>query len=123
LLYAAPALRPSYLAGDVGGLLIPQLAPRMTDRSAQCGRWRVSCSPADPAGPALLQLEVDGDLAAQPSDDAPSGGVPADYLDALRALCAAAWSARDGRAGETDLRLEAGSAQAAAVLEQFALAS
>jgi glycerol-1-phosphatase len=65
LLAAPPHQRPTYVAADLSGLLTPH--PAATDLS--CGGWQAS--PGDP-----LTLAGSGD----------------DPIDALRALCVAAWS-------------------------------
>lgn len=71
VLAARPGQRPGYLAGDLRGLLIPHAAPSEQDGTMTCGGWSVS-----PSGQ-RLRLAA---LAADGQD-----------LDALRALCAAAW--------------------------------
>ena len=67
LLVAVPEQRPTYVAGSVRGLLEPQPGPERDGGAWTCGGWRV-----EPG----LALRGDGD-----------------HLDALRALCAAAWDA------------------------------
>jgi glycerol 3-phosphatase-2 len=69
---AAPVRRPAYLARDLGGLLTPHPEVTPADGGLRCGGWTARLAPD--AG----QLELSG-----------SG----DPLDALRALCGAAWSA------------------------------
>jgi HAD superfamily hydrolase (TIGR01450 family) len=77
LLGARAELRPTYLAADLSGLLTPHPEPQLDSGAAVCGRWRAS------EGPDGLTLErVDA-----------GDGASTDELDALRALCAAAWSA------------------------------
>jgi glycerol 3-phosphatase-2 len=66
LLAAVPDQRPTYVARSVAGLLEPQPAPRSDGADWTCGGWTVS---------------PDGRLSGAGDD-----------LDALRALCAAAWS-------------------------------
>jgi hypothetical protein len=66
LLLAPPPQRPTYLARSVRGLLDRQPAPVRDGDAWSCGGWRV--------GPGLRRTG--------------SG----DDLDALRALCAAAWA-------------------------------
>jgi HAD superfamily hydrolase (TIGR01450 family) len=66
LLAAVPEQRPTYVAASVAGLLQPQPGPEHDGDDWTCGGWTVS-----PSG----RLSGDGD-----------------DLDALRALCAAAWS-------------------------------
>jgi ribonucleotide monophosphatase NagD (HAD superfamily) len=69
LLVAVPQQRPTYVAASVRGLLEVQPAPRREGDAWTCGGWRV-----EPG----LQLTGGGD-----------------DLDALRALCAAAWTSGD----------------------------
>jgi glycerol-1-phosphatase len=66
LLGAVPEQRPTYVARSVAGLLEPQPAPSRDGKDWTCDSWRVS---------------PDGRLSGSGDD-----------LDALRALCAAAWS-------------------------------
>ncbi|MFF8600253.1 HAD hydrolase-like protein [Streptomyces sp. NPDC015232] len=73
LLAAVPEHRPTYVAADLRGLLVPQ--PEVTgdaDGGFRCGGWTASVS-----GGALL---LDG------------AGEGLDALDGVRALCAAAWT-------------------------------
>lgn len=80
-LLAAPAkLRPTYLARDVGGLLVRHPQPAIENERAVCGSW--SAARLDPAKTAR-RMEL--------RRDAVTGGGNADDLDALRALCAALW--------------------------------
>lgn len=75
LLVAAPVRRPAFIAADLEGLLAPHLSPtRDNDGSWRCGGWRVRESTGDGGSGYRLELEGQGD-----------------ELDALRALCAAAW--------------------------------
>jgi glycerol-1-phosphatase len=74
---APPAQRPTYLAGDLAGLLEPHPAVTSQDGTYRCSGWSARRD-GD-------QLELTG------------GG---DRVDGLRALCAAAWSA-DGVAAES----------------------
>jgi glycerol 3-phosphatase-2 len=67
LLGAGPRQRPTYVAASVRGLLDPQPVARRDGDGWVCGGWRAT---------AELGLSGDGD-----------------DLDALRALCAAAWAA------------------------------
>ena len=68
---APPHQRPSYLARDLSGLLAPHPAVDHADGGYRCGGWHARWQ-----APARLVLDGDGDP-----------------MDALRALCAAAWSA------------------------------
>ncbi|MFE3074308.1 HAD hydrolase-like protein [Streptomyces sp. NPDC059247] len=77
LLGAVPAHRPTYVAADLRGLLVPQ--PEVVadgDGGFACGQWRASVRGGE--------LVLDG----------PDGGA-ADVMDAVRALCGAAWAAAD----------------------------
>lgn len=84
-LAAEPKHRPTYLAQDVRGLLVPHAAPEIAGDAARCGGWTVSTG-------SRLTLSGSGDA-----------------LDALRALGTAAWSAAitsveaDGPAAEQAL--------------------
>lgn len=74
---ASPGARPTYLAADLSGLLVPHPAVLLDHegRSARCGGWHVA-------------LGRDG-------WDVDGGGDP---LDGLRAVCALAWATGDGGA-------------------------
>jgi hypothetical protein len=74
---APPHQRPSYLARDLSGLLTPHPPVTRADGGFRCGGWHVRWQ-----APGRLALDGDGDP-----------------IDALRALCAAAWSA-DGTGAE-----------------------
>ncbi|MFL6053441.1 MAG: HAD-IIA family hydrolase [Actinoallomurus sp.] len=69
LLSAPPPQRPTYIAADLTGLLVPHPEVRHADGSYGCGGWTV--------GP---------DLSVRGSGD---------RIDALRALCVAAWKSGD----------------------------
>jgi glycerol-1-phosphatase len=68
---APPHQRPSYLAQDLSGLLTPHPPVTEADGGFRCGSWHAHWQ-----APGRLALDGDGDP-----------------MDALRALCAAAWSA------------------------------
>lgn len=82
LLSAPVPLRPDFVAHDVGGLLYRHPAPEVGDGVATCGRWQARAKDGE------LHLE-------QPGSDDEAGTEPVDDLDALRALCVAAWAAID----------------------------
>ena len=84
LVHATPKLRPTYLAADVAGLLMAHPQPDVIDGGSRCGRWRVVQD-----GPAL-RLGTGGADSGTRADESDEAG---DELDALRALCAAAWAA------------------------------
>lgn len=104
LLTAAPLRRPTYLAADLEGLLVPHPEPFVdTDGAYLCGGWRVGSGSADRP----LELQGDGE-----------------DVDALRALCAAAWA--EPHAGPASDRamppsVRAGGPSARAVLDRLAL--
>jgi HAD superfamily hydrolase (TIGR01450 family) len=79
---ADPGYRPTYLAEGLDGLLVPHPAPRPDAGGWACGGWRVH----------LLQ-PGDGRVALAGSGD---------RVDALRALCAAAWSGGGAHAVKPD---------------------
>jgi glycerol-1-phosphatase len=82
LLTAPSGLRPDYVARDVAGLLQTHPAPDWNEGRARCGQWQATAAAGE------LRLER---IAAGPGTARP----PEDGLDALRALCAAAWDAPD----------------------------
>ncbi|MDQ1651499.1 MAG: glycerol-phosphatase [Cryptosporangiaceae bacterium] len=73
LIAAGPRQRPDYLAADLRGLLEPHPTPTLVPGGAECRGWTVTAD----AG----ELRLGG------------RGLP---IDALRALCAAAWSGGSG---------------------------
>lgn len=87
LLAAVPEHRPTYVAADLRGLLVPQ--PEVADGADGafwCGGWTASVS-----GGALL-LDAVGDAAGDADADATGAAGGLDPLDGVRALCAAAWT-------------------------------
>jgi len=110
LLSAAPALRPTFIAPDAGGLLVAHVAPTLSDQVARCGAWTATHEDAD------VVLARTGDEAVQQS---------ADGLDPLRALCALSWSLADRSPAGGDSRaaaLRGRDEPAHAVLRGLALA-
>ena len=109
LLTAPPVWRPTFLAADLGGLLVPHEQPALVEGGAVCGRWRAARFGAgggagDGRGgggaPGARDDDDDGDDArltlrrhagARPNEPAGEAASAADGLDALRALCAARW--------------------------------
>jgi HAD superfamily hydrolase (TIGR01450 family) len=86
LLLAPPAQRPTFVAADLAGLLVPHLEPALADGSAACGGWQAEVAAAEGAGRLVLR--------PRPATGDPESA--AGDLDALRALCAAWWAS--GRA-------------------------
>ncbi|SEC70650.1 Haloacid Dehalogenase Superfamily Class (subfamily) IIA [Streptomyces sp. 2231.1] len=80
LLAAPPRHRPTYVDGDLRGLLAAQPEVTRDGDGFRCGEWTARASTG--------RLEVDG------------GGTAA--MDGLRALCAAAWAAAGDGACELD---------------------
>ena len=111
-LLAAPAkLRPDYLAADVAGLLATHPEPAAVEGGRRCGRWLAT---AGGDGLRLAQSSPGpGDRSGDNDDD----------LDALRALCAAAWSGDDGgsRAAGSVRTGDGAEGEATAVLERLGL--
>jgi HAD superfamily hydrolase (TIGR01450 family) len=90
----APPLRPTYLAADLRGLLVP--APRVAVTvaqahvSAECGAVRLRV-PTTQTGPGSTADWLPDPLRPAPSDDP----VPAADLDAVRAALAVSWALLD----------------------------
>lgn len=79
LITAPMELRPTYIAADVGGLLRHQPQTVRLPSGAACGQWRVART--------LRTLR----LSRRPGQRGQTAMSPESDLDALRALCAAAW--------------------------------
>lgn len=104
LLEAPERLRPDYIAADLGGLLVTHPEPTVDRSGARCGAWS-----AGHDGTALM---------LRATTSAPHGST-GDGLDALRALCAAAWTWPDD-AGT--VRVEGADSEADAELARLNLA-
>jgi HAD superfamily hydrolase (TIGR01450 family) len=99
LLTAPPALRPTFVAADVSGLLVAHPEPQVVSGGALCGRWRAH------------RVETGLALASAEGSGGPEGGSERDEraltgseLDAVRALCAALWEGmHDAEAGAGEL--------------------
>ena len=76
LLAAPTALRPTFVARDLRGLLTTHPRPLLDGPSAECGGWLA---------------RVDGGVVVLSG----AGGGPGTDVDALRALCAAVWADAD----------------------------
>ncbi|MCE7080823.1 HAD hydrolase-like protein [Streptomyces sp. ST2-7A] len=82
LVTAAPEHRPTYIAADLRGLLVPHPAVGITsDGTAECGAWR---SRVREGRPVLERVP-----------EVPDGEAGTDRWDGLRALCAAVWAVAD----------------------------
>jgi HAD superfamily hydrolase (TIGR01450 family) len=109
LLAASPERRPSFIATDLGGLLVAHAAPRGVDGETVCGRWHVG--------------RARGRLTLRRDDGLPDSAA-ADDLDALRALCAARWTGDDHPSGVIAGDADAGQRRAVdAVLDRLGLAT
>ncbi|GIL28749.1 HAD-IIA family hydrolase [Actinocatenispora comari] len=108
LIAAPPAVRPSYLAADLSGLVTPHREPVSDEAGVRVGGWQVRYA----AGVAELTATDadpgDGAGALTAADADPRTGI-----DALTALCAAVW-----RSG---LPVRAGDRAAAAILSELGL--
>lgn len=107
LLAAPTKLRPSYLADDAGGLLQRHPRPATADGRVECGEWTVHAAlsavgdAGARSGEGSSQSAVDrpaGTLTLEHRDNRQpdavarsAGGKRTAELDALRALCVAAW--------------------------------
>ncbi|MDT4937063.1 MAG: glycerol-phosphatase [Pseudonocardiales bacterium] len=103
LLRAEPRSRPTYLSADLAGLLTAHPGVAVDDGTTRCGAWQAAA-----AAGGLELVSIDG---------RDSG----DGLDALRALCAAAWWALDSGAPVDHLGCVAGDDVAGIALERLAL--
>jgi HAD superfamily hydrolase (TIGR01450 family) len=99
--------RPTYLAAGLDGLLVPHPAPRPDPGGWACAGWRVTARPG--AEPGAAPGSNTGSHTGSDSGVRLSGS--GDPVDALRALCALAWSTGrvpgvrpDGAAAEAALR-------------------
>jgi HAD superfamily hydrolase (TIGR01450 family) len=106
LVHAPEPLRPSYVAADAGGLLVAHPEPEHRSNEVACGLWHVRQTDAG--------WELAGAREASGDDD----------LDALRAICAAVWTA-DGSDDRRAARITPASADdaAAAALHRLGLAA
>jgi HAD superfamily hydrolase (TIGR01450 family) len=136
LLAAAPGSRPTFVARDLSGLLESHPAVRSEDGGSRCGRWQVRVD--GPGGAqAVLTLRRgsdngtgdgdratgDGDGATGDGDGERTGGPPTDDdMDALRALCAAAWAVSDATAAGSPSSVHGADREAQAVLARLGLA-
>ena len=124
VLGADPAHRPTYLAEGLDGLLAPHPAPRAEVGGGwTCGGWRVAPQPGAGQGPGADQ-DAGAGQGPGAGQDAGAGQGPSaagrlvlagsgDALDALRALCAAAWAGEDAGAVPPTVLPEGAAAEAA----------
>jgi glycerol 3-phosphatase-2 len=97
---AAPAHRPSYLGKDVGGLLDAQPEPTAYEGGWVCGPWLARRQDD------VVSLEPSGSAAAGADEGGPTPFGPED-IDAVRALCAAAWAGSDSSTAPQTVRCRA----------------
>ena len=76
LLLAPPQRRPAYIAADLSGLNVAQPEVTGHDRAFRCGGWTAAAAGANAGGDPWLTVAGAGH-----------------WVDGLRALCAAAWTA------------------------------
>jgi hypothetical protein len=132
LLAAPPALRPTYLSEDVGGLLVSHTGPEWVDGGVVCGAWRAVSTSAE-GGERRLALRRVSASVAQASeardgnDDRRDAAGDRRDLDALRALCAAVWASDLPGSERSSVRVDADAddtrsrSAVDAVIEQFGL--
>ena len=84
LLDAGVRHRPTYLARDLSGLLVAHAGTTVRDSTALSGSWRAT------ADGSQIRLQARGHDATGGRPEAPQASDASD-IDALRALCAAAW--------------------------------
>jgi HAD superfamily hydrolase (TIGR01450 family) len=106
LLAAAPQHRPTYLAENVGGLLVTHPEVEVTTAGATCGLWHAERAEADGSSRRVRLRST--------------SGADAD-LDALRAACAAAWSREGDEAGPVEVVVDQDDDAANQAIEQFGL--
>jgi hypothetical protein len=106
LLAAQAEQRPTYLAADVSGLLVAHPEPELSDNAATCGRWRAEVRPRGDRRVVRLRSNAGSD----------------DELDALRALCAAAWMGADSGAAPVDVIADDADADAKEAIGRLGLA-
>ncbi len=105
-LLAAPRdERPTYLADDVGGLLVTHPEIELSSAGAACGGWQAELTARGDSRRVLLRA----------TPDAGAG------LDALRALCAAAWSGEADDASPVEVAASRDDDAANHVIEQLGL--
>ena len=100
VLLASPQRRPAYLAADLSGLNTAHPEVAAQDGAFHCGGWIAAAAGA-----------VDGAVASDDRWLTVSGS--GDWIDGLRALCAAAWTAGPPPGGPAEQRKAAASAVAA----------
>jgi len=94
VIHAPPVMRPTYLGRDLFGLLQAHIAPTESVATVRCGRWT-----ARMGEDAAVSLELSGLPEAGPEahvgDEMGADRSSNDGLDALRAVCVAAWRLAD----------------------------
>ena len=130
LLAATPQLRPSYIAADVSGLLDIHPKPVAVDGAFRCGEWeartaargRLHLRRAGGSRPAAggSRAAAEGSRAAAAGDEKEVGHLRA-ALDALRALCSAAWAAGEAPPAGWSVVAQGQDAEAGEVVEELGL--
>lgn len=115
LLAASRALRPSFVARDLTGLLRAHEAPVLSAGVARCGSWQAS---VDPDGAVVL---ADEPGTCERGESRGTGTDEPSSMPALRALCAAVWSTDAGGQGRAAPLVRAHSERAAAALRSLGL--
>ncbi len=101
LVLAEPGERPRFVALDLRGLLVAHPGPEPDPSGAWVCRGATARVLPDAGG--VLIVEADGTQVTVPASSAGAGEVVEISLDALRALCCAAWQAADAGAPLRDL--------------------
>lgn len=112
LLVARDRQRPTYLAADLGGLLVPHPPVERSGPAVHCGTWEVIC--LDDTLVLAAVVRASAGAAGTSSTTSSTTSSVDDGLDALRALAVLAWDS-----GVT--RTDASDPAAAAVLDRLML--
>ncbi len=105
LLLAPAQRRPAYIAADLSGLNTAHPEVAVQDGAFSCGGWTASAVSAGPGGSSSSGVSASSDVSASPAGGAwltASGS--GDWIDGLRALCAAAWTAGPPPGGPEEQR-------------------
>lgn len=114
LIAAAPALRPAYLAADLGGLLVAHPKPEVGDGVARCRGWEAVRTATGAV------LRSDAGLGRRDAGLGRDDRAGPDELDALRTICAVVWAGDDWAEGSV-VQAGDGDVSARAALERLGL--